>query len=194
MLKQCAVAVLAGFWLSGCASMLTHYNFSDDIVKVNAKALAAAMTCVDMGLASGETVYAHGYAVSQLLSVSVYNKALYETSYQENRALAKSDFQNSPSVAATLCSKIQSEFPTMTQNVLRQYNAISQERRQELVGLSRSASSFGSNMASFTPPIAPAPVTATFGPPVNKPTHYLVDFGKGQRMCTATSSGFVYCN
>lgn len=74
--------------VAGCTSMLTHQRFEDQAVILQAQRMAALTTCVDKGVISGGDVYAYGYAMSQLYSVSVYNEKLYESTYHSAKQQA----------------------------------------------------------------------------------------------------------
>jgi hypothetical protein len=170
--------------------MLTHYKFDNPTVVGQAEGMAYAINCVERGLASGELVYAYGYAVSKLYSVSVYDKELYEFAYEEK----KSELSNSLSSGHLReCSRIATDLPEMTENVFRQYASITQSRQEDVANLSQSLGSIKPAMPYNQQPISVSSPKADFGLKENKTKHYLVNFGSGQRICTATSSGYVFC-
>lgn len=192
MRKKWLGVVMLPTMIIGCTSMLPHYRFADHEVTGQAQGMAIAMSCVEKGLAPGAPVYAYGYAVSQLYSVSVYNKRLYEETYQNTKSQLDAYF---PDKYLSGCSEISSQFPRMTDNILQQYRSISQDRQAALAGMSQSAASIGNNLPTYSQPSTIMPSgQVTFGLPENQSNHYLVNFGGGQRMCTATSSGYVFCN
>ncbi len=187
-----AITVLICGIITGCTSMLTHQRFDDQAVISQAQRMAGLTTCVDKGLSPGGEVYAYGYAMSQLLSVSVYNEKLYESTYQSTRQQA-SNAQKSE--MEPICRQIPEKLPPITQSVTQQYISIMQSRQAEMAGISQSAASFGSNMPAYTQTSTLTSTNqANQGTNYNKTNHYLVDFGSGQRLCTATASGYVRCN
>lgn len=190
MLKRTTIIVISVI-ITGCTSMLTHQRFNDQEVILHAQRMAALTTCVDKGLASGGEVYAFGYAMSQLFSVSVYNANLYESTYQNTKQQAN-NAQKSQMEGP--CSQIPEKLPPITQSIVQQYTSIMQSRHADLTGLSQSAASFGSNMPTYTQTSISIPTNQFSADSNNKTNHYLVDFGNGQRLCTATASGYVRCN
>lgn len=192
MQKILAWVVVMPIVMTGCTSMLPHYRFNDAMVVKQAESMAIVMTCVDKDLASPQIVYAYGSAASRLLSVSVYNEKLYAESYQKKKAELDDYF---PEQYSSGCSQVPIQFPRMTDNILRQYAEITQEREVALTGISQSAADFRKNLPTYNQKSAPLPsAQVQFGLPQNKTNHYLVNFGSGQRVCSVTSSGYVICN
>ena len=154
--------------------------------------MAIAVGCVEKDLSPGEPVFAYGYAVTQLYSISVYDKELYEATYLRKKRELDNHF---PAQYAPGCREMSTAFPVMTDRVLRQYAEIRGERQASLAEMSKSAASFGA-----TPPkyyqssVPPASSQVNIGLPERKSRHYLVDFGGSQRQCTVSSSGYVFCN
>lgn len=177
--------------LAGCASMFTHISFSDKEIVGQAENMAFGATCVENGFTPGASYHAYGYAVSQLLSVSVYNKNLFEKTYKERKRLLSN---YSPKSYKSKCKELTKFLPTGTKNVTNQYVRISRQRQSEISGLSQSASSFSSNMPTYSQQnISSTSNEVNFGSSSNQTNHYLVDFGQGQRMCMSMPSGYVRC-
>lgn len=179
--------------LTGCASMFTHNVFSDDAIRGQSQVMALGMKCVESGLAPGEPVYAYGQALSQLFTVSVYNKVLYENSYKAAVSAYSNYF---PPSHASECGKVEYRFPQQTAVLRAQYNDIATTRRMEMSGLGQQLSQGIASPAGTIPQYNSAPVAgSTYSQSKeNSPKHYLVNTGSGSRLCTATDSGYVYCN
>jgi hypothetical protein len=137
MTNKWLAALMIGL-LTGCTSMLPHYRFDNPTVVGQAEGMAYAITCVERGLAPGELVYGYGFAVSQLLSVSVYDKELYEFAYEEKKAELADHL---PPGYADECSEMSADLPRMTENVFSQYATITQSRQNALTDLSQSLGS-----------------------------------------------------
>jgi hypothetical protein len=197
MVKRVVGIIMAAGALGGCVSMLTHVRYSDAETTQNATRMALVMACVDRGLLPGEVAYSYGYAFSQLLSVSVYDKDLYEKTFQKVRTDAASD-EHSES-ASRGCRTASEALPQVTANVMQRYNEIRAARGIDLSSMSAQAASIGRPLPSTTPNYGPMygmmpSSQVNFGMPAKQPNHYLVETGQGQRLCTATASGYVYCN
>ena len=192
MFKKTVLAILVASNITGCVSMLTHKRFSDTEVKGQAEGMAFALKCVENDLAPGNLVYAYGNAMSQLFSVSVYNNNLYEETYRNT----SNEISRYPASSyANDCREMSRELPRMTSNVLKQYESIANARKADLLGMSHSLSSSSVSFTNYNyQSNLPTGNNTNFIPAPNRPNHYLVDFGRGQRICTATSSGYVRCN
>jgi len=191
---QKTTIILMSVIVAGCTSMLTHQRFEDQAVILQAQQMAALTTCVDKGVISGGDVYAYGYAMSQLYSVSVYNEKLYESTYQSTKQQVNTEIVQKEELEKA-CNLVTQKLPPITQSITQQYISIMQDRQAELSGMSQSASSLGSNMPAYTQTSISMPANQVgFGSDNNKTKHYLVNFGSGQRLCSATASGYVRCN
>lgn len=191
MIKKTMGMIFTSAILAGCVSALPHLRFSDTEIKSNGENMAFAATCAEQGLISGEAVYAYGYAVTEMLSVSVYNKDLYEKSYKNRKDLLT---KHSPESYKDECYKFAEFLPTGTRNVINRYSDIVQSRQSSLVGMGQTAASFGNNMPVYNQQNIQIPSgQVNFNSTANLTNHYLVDFGQGQRLCIATSSGYVRC-
>jgi len=190
-MKKSVIAIATLGLLTGCVSMLTHTRFSDSEIIGQAENMAFANTCSEKGLAPGAGVSAYGYAVTQLLSVSVYNKNLYEKTYKDRKSLLA---RYSPESYSEECKELTSILPMATKNVSDQYIDISRARQAEIAGMSQSTAAFGRSMPSYNQQYnQPSHNQANFSPSANQTNHYLVDFGSGQRLCMSTNSGYVRC-
>lgn len=184
--------VLLPLVLTGCVSMLSHNRYSDDVVDYQARSMAMAVDCVENGLASGSIVYALGNALTNMYSVSVYNKDLYEKKYAEYKNI----LSNTPTYNySNACSEISSKAPPLIRELSNNYIRIVQARQRDLMAISQSTSSLSNNVPNYSQSYTPMPEPSVdFALPKEKPSHYLVDFGNGQRRCTATPSGYVFCS
>lgn len=147
------------------------------------------------GLLSGEVAHSYGYAMSQLFSVEVYDKDSYEKTYQKVRAEAGADADRNAQAAARSCGQAARVLPERTANAVRRYDEISRARGIDVSNMGTQAASIGSTMPSAIPNYGPMPSgKVTFGMPENKTNHYLVQTGRGPRLCSVTASGYVTCN
>jgi hypothetical protein len=171
--------------------MLSHYRFSDEQVQSGAVGMALAMSCAENGLVPKELAYSLGNSMTQLYSVSVYNKSLYEATYSE----ARRELGRAPvNEYQEYCRDVISGAPEIINEANRRYASMTSTRQAELLSMSNSLSSMGGNFSSFGQSQLPISTGVhSFQPAENRPNHYLIDFGRGQRICTATASGYVRC-
>lgn len=180
--------------LSGCVSMLNHFRFSDSDVTSQARNMAFVMTCVENGMTDGALGYSFAHAMTNLHSVAVVDKSLYEKTYRNLREHLASSSSNA---YAADCSRINKEVPTMLPIMRARYEETMQRRRMDAVGMSQTLSQTGVNN-SFNPVYMPVSIPSgqvTFGSRQTGPRmhHFLVDIGQGQRQCSVSESGYVLC-
>ncbi len=197
-MKRLNIIFLVGL-VSGCTSMLTHVRFNDSEVIGQAGAMAKMMHCVETGNLSPDMAYRYGLASTQLLSVSVYDKALYEQTYKsvQNEAVqVLSSGAVTQQQFEAFCDELSQELPRLTGNVHRQYLNITQKRQADVTGMTQSLASKQNNSYHYNSPAAPLPSgQINFGQPLagDSTKHYLVNTVDGQRQCFVTQSGYVNC-
>lgn len=194
-MKKLYVTVVSAFALSGCVSMLPHYRYSDDFIGKQGRNMSAVVTCGDRGWVDQSLVYEYAHAVSELLSVSVYNEAVYSGAYKQGMAELATSI---PDTFKHLCDRFAAEAPEMTATVRRQYAELRRDRQAALIGMTQSLSSIGAGTGQtlrYLPAPAPvAPVTFGVKQVTTGPHHFLVNSGSGMLRCSVSDSGIVICN
>ena len=191
MLKTVCALLGLGI-LGGCASFLPHQQFSDDEVKSNAASFAYLVTCADRGLAPKEDVYRFGIAYNQLLSVSAYNKSLYEKTFQEYMEGYTNDF---PAQMAAMCVSIPRELPRITELALQKHASIMAARNVAIQGMASSLATYSPGTPSYyQPQLILNNTQPAFGPTTTGSNNYLINSDKGLSLCNVSQSGYVRCN
>lgn len=177
--------------LSGCVSMLPHTRASDDQVVGMATGMALTVTCVEKGMTDPNIGYPFTTVATDLLSVSVYNETLYESTYRNRVEKFNRDL---PSSLAVECDAVNREIPSLTLLFRERYARIAQARSDALRGIARDFANFQPGYTSYT--YLPMPSgQVSFGQASNseRTHHYLVNTSTGQRQCSVTPSGYVNC-
>lgn len=173
----------------GCASMLTHISFSDSAIREAGENIAVIDTCQEQRASDSGDVDAFKSAFAQLLTVSVYDQGQYAAGYASRKKsleeVVQRDFRRS-------CREFNANAKNMTSMLIQRYENIASKRRADIGAMAQTLATpqvpqynFQSNM--------PTPVQPNFG--ISKPasSSYLVDTGKGQRLCTVYPSGLAMC-
>jgi hypothetical protein len=157
--------------------------------------MALAMTCMENGLVDGTLAYSFAHTISNLHSVAVYNRELYETTYRNARTYLA---QQPTSLYLADCTRFNKEVPAGLPVLRARYEEIVQDRRRDAIGMSQSLASMGnssfSNVTYIPVPMPSGQVTfgqSQIGPRIN---HFLVETGRGQRQCSVSESGYVLCH
>lgn len=189
-----SIAAVVGALISqGCSSMLPHLQFSDAQVTNQATWVAATEACLQRGYMDANTAHAFISVAREQLKVSVYNKPLFDSSY--NRIRADAD-RYSADEFRQICADMQQKLPSATAAMYSQLQATHQARAQAINELSQSLASFGSTNYGAGFSSIPMPTEQpTFGQQGlgGNTQHYRVNTGSGQRHCFATASGYVHC-
>lgn len=180
--------------ISGCVSMLSHFKFSDSETKNQARNMAVVMTCIESGLTDRALGYSYAHAVSNIYTIAVYDKEIYEKAYSGFHHY----FSNSTARAYEAdCNRFNQEGPAVVTTLRTRYNEMLQRRQIDAVGMSASLSATG--RASYSNynyiPVAMPSNQVTFGQQSGPTTHhFLVDTGSGQRQCSVSNAGYVLCH
>lgn len=180
------LVLLVAPYLSGCVSMLTHLNWSDEIVVKHASANAAVLTCADKNLMPPGNAYAFSHALTDLYSVSVYNKNLYEQTFArvKSEATAKAN--------AADCDFINTKATELIPAMRARFAEISGQRGADLMAMSNTLGQMRPAMYSQVYIPAPAPAPVTFGQ-MNETRRFLVHTPSKNFQCLINASGFAYC-
>jgi len=182
-----SVAVMV--FLSGCVSMLTHVSYSEDDIRRSAETVAMLERCAARGIVEEQDVDAFKSAFAQLLTVSTYNHEVYAQTYESSR---QEFLLRPPSNLQARCREFGSIAPQAIQALNAKYDQISRERRRDLVGVAGQASAFQvPNYGAYAP--QQSAVQPNFGYQQPKTSHYLIDAGQGQRLCSISPSGVARC-
>ena len=171
--------------------MLPHYRFSDDTMAYNAQTFARLMWCANNGHTPPSLVHAYGSATTQLLSISSYDKELYESEYRRNYEAIHS---STAVPYGDYCDEATEKLPNYINNVNEQYRSMMRERMGTLAQMQQQAGTFATSLPTYDQPMGYVPTQ----PPeleVDKNTHqyYLVNTSNGQVVCSATDAGYVNC-
>jgi hypothetical protein len=120
--------------------MLTHKRFDDEQILLLADVIAYAEVCAEQELSPLQPVLDFRSAVAQLLTVSVYKKKLFESTYQNNKAEFNVYFS---SRREDECKKIKTEFPAMTAQINQQYTSIANARQRDLQAIGNAMADMG---------------------------------------------------
>lgn len=177
--------------LGGCVSMLPHLQLNESTTRQTARGVAEAVTCVSKGMTSASIGYPVAQAVSDLLSVSVYDESLYENTYQQVMAELAQYPQSS---LASECAKVTAQGPRAAQVLRERYQGLRASRAQALTGMSQSLANYNPGGHATYSHIPMPSGQVTFGQQTGPSTqHFLVNTGNGQRQCFVTRSGYVNC-
>lgn len=191
MVKQ-LVVLMGMVGLVGCASFLPHHSFSDEETRSDASSFAYLVTCANRGLAPKDVVHRFGYAYNQLLSVSVYNKSLYEQTYQEYMSGYAKDFSTQ---MAAMCAGIPRDLPRITEMTLQKHASIMASRNAAIQSMGASLASYNPGTQTYyQPQMMLNNNQPTFGLPASNSNNYLINSSGGQRLCNVSTSGYVRCN
>lgn len=175
--------------------MLTHFRYSDSDIIGQARSMALVMTCVENGLIDGEVGYSFAHVVSDLHSVAVYNRDLYEKSYRDSRDYFS---RYSPKHYSTECYQFSNQAPSMIPMLRQKYEETMHKRQTDLIGMGQSFKSIGMSAVSSTTytPIPTPSGQATFGQEKSNQStnHFLINTNKGHRQCSVSESGYVICH
>jgi hypothetical protein len=177
--------ILVAPYLSGCVSMLTHLNWSDDFVIKHASANAAVLTCADKNLMPLGNAYAFSHALTDIYSVSVYNKALYEQTF------ARVKSETIANASAANCDFINTKATELIPAMRAKFAEISSQRGADLLAMGNTLSQM--RPATYSEVYIPAPAPVTFGQ-MNETRRFLVHTPSKNFQCLINSSGFAYCN
>lgn len=140
-------------------------------------------------------------AAAQLLTVTDYSEKVYAEAYakkkQETDLLLPPHAPISEKFVA-FCQRSGDESVEITRAIQAKYSQISANRRSDLVNMFRSASG-GVGTPGYSAPsynvLMPTlqNVQPSFGVRNSPASHYLIDTGKGQRLCTVSPSGVARC-
>jgi len=176
--------------LSGCTTMLTHVVYSDEDIRKSAKQLALLEKCVDHGIVWSSDAEGLKSAFAQLLTVADYSKQAYADSYATNKQLLVTESSERYRPA---CIQLSGSIKQATEGLNSKYAQISGDRRRDLAGMASQASSIQvPNFGVYN--AMPQPVQPNFAPQRSGTSHYLIDAGKGQRLCSVSASGIARCN
>lgn len=176
--------------ISGCTTMLTHVVFSDVDIRQRAKQIAILEKCVDQGIVWSRDAEDLKSAFAQLLTVADYNKEAYADSYVTTKKLLITE---SPETYRMACIQVSESAKQATAGLLSKYAQISNDRRRDLAGIASQASSIQvPNFGVYN--AMPQPVQPNFAPQRSGTSHYLIDAGQGQRLCSVSASGIARCN
>lgn len=186
--------VAATSLLAGCTSMLTHYRYSDPEIIGQARSMALVMTCVENGLVDAAVGYSFAHVVTDMHSIAVYNRDLYEKNYQDSRNYFS---KYSSSQYSAECEKFSDQAPSMVPLMRTKYEETMRQRQRDLTGMSQSFNSLGMNAASGTTytPISMPSGKVTFGQEKSKQStnNFLINTNNGHRQCSVSESGYVIC-
>lgn len=180
----------------GCVSMLTHLRYSDSEIQSQADTVALVLTCAEKGVIGSGSAHALAHAITDLHSVSVFNKHLYEATYQAKRAQYRNSIPYPPrqSLEASRCAEFEESADAGISLMRRKYAEIAQARQRDLVGMGQSLSAFGSSSYSSSMYVPMPTNEVTFGQQQSRNVdHFLVNTGSGLRHCSVSSSGYVNC-
>lgn len=167
--------------------MLPHQTLDDRTVEGAATFVAHTLNCAENGHIPSDPVYAYGKAQTDLLSVSSYNKKLYEETFQR----VKDEQAHSPRRKQD-CQAMSAQLPSMIEGTRRRYNELKAARMEALVGMSQPYPSYQPSAYSYNVPQPSGEVK--FGPPTSPNQHYLIQGNGRQSLCTVTPSGYVICH
>lgn len=195
------LAALVGGGLTGCTTMLTHITETDVSIANKAEIDAMVAQCIKYGYAQ-EQLSMFMSAAAQLLTVTAYSEKVYAEAYAKKKA--ETDLLLPPHAPISenfvnFCQRSAHESVEITKAMQAKYVQISEDRRRDAVNMFRSASngvevpSYGvPGYNAFMPKIQS--VQPSFGMQKPSSSHYLIDAGKGMRLCTVSSSGVAMCN
>lgn len=179
----------AAIVLTGCTSMFTHISYSDEDIRGNARNIALFDSCSANGITSTENVENFKSAFAQLLTVAVYDEKVFANSYNQTKAQLENGIPNN---LETRCREFDNIAVRLIEKLNEKYSSISRQRRQDIGTLIQSANSYQPPKFNYQPQ-TPSLVQPSFGLSQPSTSHYLVDTGKGQRLCSISSSGVAMC-
>lgn len=182
--KLCIFALLA-MNLGGCVSMLTHLNWPDEFVVKHASANAAVLTCADKNLMPPGNAYAFSHALTDIYSVSVYDKSLYEQTF----ASVKKEWTATANAAN--CDYVNTKATELIPAMRAKYAEISSQRGADLMTMGTTMSQM--RPATYSQVYIPEPAPVTFSQ-VSETRRFLVHTPSKNFQCLINSSGFAYCN
>jgi hypothetical protein len=205
--KNIFAALVGAVSLSGCANMMEtmfyHVTLDDRAIGYIAKINAGVNLCAAENMIDRNLVYAFNSVSAQLLDITVINRPLYKSSY-ENYAKSFINWSESSNRLNSECTSLQSDLPKITQQMADQYMSISQRvaagRAEERQQMAVMMSDFRNNMNQFSNSMAHMNYANKYSWPnvtftQEKPAavNYLVDTKKGFIQCRVTNKNFVFC-
>lgn len=174
----------------GCTTMLSHVVYSEEDIRRSAKQIALMEKCVDQGIVWSRDAEGLKSAFAQLLTVADYSKQAYADSYATTKQLLVTE--NSERLRPA-CIQLSESVKPITQELIGKYAQISGQRQRDLAGMASQASSIQvPNFGVYN--AMPRPVQPNFAPQRSGTSHYLIDAGQGQRLCSVSASGIARCN
>lgn len=172
--------------------MLPHLVLEDNTTQQAAYMLATSVTCAQHGFSSPDLVGSYASAQTDLLSVTSYNKVLYEDIYVRRIAWLAENKPGGLGLSPE-CSGLNPELPQTVSAFRQRYVELQTSRGNAVADMGYQAGSYRPQAYDFGVPAPSGQVS--FGEVAAPSTqHYLVDVGNGQRLCTVSSSGYARCN
>jgi hypothetical protein len=163
--------------LSGCSTFFAHYRVSDDSTQVMAYANAVADVCVSNNLLEFSDVEEYKYYSASLLGISVYNKKVYEQTY--NKFISHSSNFTKEQMYPD-CISVKQKFASAATKLKSEYHQtaqwLSRARAAEMQSISTSINTTTSTL--ITSPILTVPPPTIFSAtPNNMGTNSVVNSG-----------------
>lgn len=178
--------------LSGCSTMLSNNRISDDVADNQGKGFAFAVTCAEKKMIPEEVVYSFGVAINRLHAVSVVNYKKYAEAYRKT----KEELKSYPHAISKNCRELGQKIPALTQEFIARESKIISHRQAGAAELTQAMSNFGKSVQQNAPAYNDNynVQQPNFGLPDNKTQNYLIHgLDSGNKMCSVSSSGVVFC-
>lgn len=186
--------LIAASLLAGCTNLtktfFAHHTLYPETTKKLAEANAAVNYCSAENAVSKKNAYEFSTVVASYLDLTVSDADFYAKSYESFIR----DLQAGNKYSKAFCSDLDTQLPSMTESLGKQYMRVAQElgamRRAEMQQMAQTLSNFGRYNGPTYQMTFPQ-VTYVNEPPKN--LNLLVNTSSGLRQCRVTREQFVFC-
>lgn len=184
------------FSLAGCETMRAHATLDNSTVANISKANAAVNYCLSKNAINKNLAYAFNSVSAQLLDITVIDRELYKTNYEQNLRNAEREAGNRNSLQVA-CTTLEQGLPDGIKKLsafyMRTAQNISAGRAQDQQQMAAMLSNFGSNWTqpSYAVMYSWPKVIYTEERPAT--TNYLVNTSSGHVQCRVTNKNYVFC-